>query len=55
MILNRNVTRYCYFRLCTHRSQAGALPQLPIGGEDADPQAIYNLHLRMKIVIKIMS
>jgi len=51
MILNRTVTRYCYFRVCTHRSLAGALPELSVGGEDADPQAMYNLHLGMKIIL----
>jgi len=51
MILNRNVTRYCYFRVSTHRSQVGLLPELSIGGEDADAQAIYNLHLRIEIML----
>jgi len=51
MILIRTVTRYCYFRVCTHRLQAGALPELSIGGEDAEPQAMYNLHLSMKIML----
>lgn len=51
MILNRNVTRYCYSHVCTHRSQVGALPQLSIGGDDDYPQAIYNSHMRMKIML----